>query len=198
MLSLHSLELNFETILELFAAILAIWCVWLAAKESVWNWPVAIVSTLIYAYIFYQVKFYSDAVLQIVFLFFQLYGLWHWSQKGVMGSKSKIAVLKLEERILIGLLLSILCPAWYYLLLKFKPDASLPLWDSLATVISLVAIVLQAKKKLETWVLWILADFIYIPMYINKLLFFTAAIYLIFIPLALIGLFKWRENFKKK
>lgn len=195
-LYLHLLEALLEKILEISAALSAIACVWLAAKENIWNWPVAIISTLLYTYIFYQVKFYSDAVLQLVFLGFQVYGLWLWYQKNETKTMSKIAHLSLKGRILTGIVIAFICPIWYWILVEIKPDANLPLWDSIATVISLVAIVLQAKKKLETWILWILADVIYIPMYISKSLFFTAAIYLIFIPLAYFGMHKWLNKQK--
>lgn len=68
--------------LELSAAILSLYCVILAAKNNIWNWPVAMIGSLLYTKIFFEIGLYSDAVLNTIFLLFQAYGLWVWMRLG--------------------------------------------------------------------------------------------------------------------
>ncbi len=68
--------------LELSAAILSLYCVILAAKNNIWNWPVAMIGSLLYTKIFFDIGLYSDAVLNTIFLLFQTYGFWVWLRLG--------------------------------------------------------------------------------------------------------------------
>ena len=54
--------------LELVASLLGFACVWLAAQNKILNWPVAMLSTLLYAFCFAEAHLFSDALLQVVFL----------------------------------------------------------------------------------------------------------------------------------
>jgi nicotinamide mononucleotide transporter len=57
---------------------------------------------------------------------------------------------------------------------------------------SLLAQWMIAKKKIENWIIWIIADLIYVGMYIYKDLYLTAFLYFIFILLAIKGYFDWK------
>ena len=69
-------------------------------------------------------------------------------------------------------------------------------WDALTTSISLSAQWLQSRKKLECWHLWILADVIYVPLYISRGLNLTALLYGVFLCMAVMGLLAWRKSVK--
>ena len=51
-----------------------------------------------------------------------------------------------------------------------------------------------ARKKIENWLVWILADTIYIGMYIYKGLHLTALLYIVFILLAIRGYREWNKK----
>lgn len=181
--------------LELGGAVTGFLCVWLAAKENIWNWPIGLISVALYAVLFYQSALYSDALLQIIFAIFQIYGWRNWFHKKKINSITTIS----NDQLLKSLaFLIFLWAAWYFVLIKIKPNASLPLWDSLTTCISLIAIYLQAKKKIENWIFWVVADIIYIPMYIQKNLFLTATLYALFLGLAAYGYIQWRRILSNK
>ncbi|HRH65169.1 MAG TPA: nicotinamide riboside transporter PnuC, partial [Bacteroidia bacterium] len=72
-------------------------------------------------------------------------------------------------------------------------NASLPWLDSSLTMASLIAQWMIAKKKIENWVLWIIADSVYIPLFLLKNLPLTALLYLLFLLMAVMGLLKWRK-----
>src|SRR5437016_4270960 len=60
------------------AALLGVINVALLVRRSIWNYPFGIMSVGLYGYVFYGVKLYSDAILQIYFFSMQFYGWWNW------------------------------------------------------------------------------------------------------------------------
>ena len=52
--------------------------IWLTTRRKLICWPVVLISDVLYLIVFYRVHFYSDALLQIFFLAFTLYGWWYW------------------------------------------------------------------------------------------------------------------------
>lgn len=177
--------------MELCAAVAALLCVWLAVKNHILNWPISIISSLLYFVVFYEGKLYSDVLLQVVFLMMQGYGWYSWYQK--TGKNSDIRAVNATWFVLPSLLTLVLWGLWYYLLITWKPDASYPIWDAGTTVFSLLAIYMQAKRILENWWLWIGVDLFYIPLYWQKGMYLTALLYSIYIGLALWGWWQWKK-----
>jgi nicotinamide mononucleotide transporter len=63
--------------------------------------------------------------------------------------------------------------------------------------LSLSALYMQAKKWIQNWILWIIVDLIYVPVYWLNHNYITAILYLIYIPLAFKGLQMWRGEMNK-
>lgn len=171
-------------------------CVVLAGFNSIWNWPIAMISTLAYMIFFNQYHLYSDAGLQVLFLFMQIYGWAVWSKKST--EKQTISILNKSQLfytlwIIVGTTL-----VWGLLLPKIKPEQIYPFWDAVTTCISISAIILQAQKKIENWLLWILADLLYIPLYLKQKMMLTALLYVIFLILAVWGAWKWKKSLQKE
>ena len=68
-------------LLEWCGVFTGILCVWLAAKNNIWNWPIAIVSVIIYIFIFFDSKLYADMGLQFYFFGMNIYGWYFWSKQ---------------------------------------------------------------------------------------------------------------------
>lgn len=51
--------------IEGLASVLGAVAVWLVIRRSIWNFPVGLVMVLLYVYIFYQARLYSDMLLQL-------------------------------------------------------------------------------------------------------------------------------------
>ena len=66
--------------LELFAAVLGVIAVWLTTKQNPWCWPIGLVMVLLYSWVFFEVRLYSDMLLQLVYAVLQLYGWWQWTR----------------------------------------------------------------------------------------------------------------------
>jgi nicotinamide mononucleotide transporter len=79
--------------LELFAAALGVIAVWLTVKQNPWCWPIGLVMVLLYTWIFFDVKLYSDMLLQVIYAALQLYGWWQWTRRGAADSARAVTSL---------------------------------------------------------------------------------------------------------
>ena len=180
--------------LEIIAVILNILGVWLTARRVAWCWPVGIVAVLLYAWLFWQWKLYSDMLLQGVYVLLQSYGWWRWRQGLDSEGHVQVGQLPLREG-----LLSLLAGAAGALVLggimHRYTDAALPWLDSSLTGFSLVASFWAARKRIANWGLWIVLDSIYVGVFIYKGQYPTAALYAGFVVLALYGLRRWQAEY---
>jgi nicotinamide mononucleotide transporter len=187
------------TWIEWFGTITGAICVYLAAKENILNWPIAILSVVTYIYIFYNAKLYGDTILQFYFLITSVYGWYYWSYGKSNSLKSERPVGSLVKKdwlliIVIQVVFSIIIG----LLLDRYTDTDVPYIDSFCTVMSFIAQYLMTRKKLENWLLWIFVDIIYIPLYIHKNLLATSVLYFAFLFIAVQGYIDWKKTLKKQ
>jgi nicotinamide mononucleotide transporter len=186
-----------QSLLEVAGVITGLICVYLAAVNNIWNWPVAVISVGIYIFIFWHSKLYADMGLQFYFMAMNIYGWYFWSQKP--KTETKVPVLKITRiEILISIPAIILFTGMLGILLKHNTDAAFPYIDSFCTACSLVAQVFLARKVLENWLIWIFVDVIYVGVYAFKHLNLTALMYAIYIAIALLGYLDWRKDFRKQ
>ncbi len=73
-------------------------------------------------------------------------------------------------------------------------DAALPYPDAFTTMLSVFAQFLMTKKFLENWILWIVADVVYIGVYAIKSLYWTCGLYVVFLALCVQGYREWRRD----
>ena len=67
-------------LLEWCGVITALFYVFLAAYKNIWCWPAALISTALYAYVFYDVYLWMDSLLQVYYIFMALYGWYCWNK----------------------------------------------------------------------------------------------------------------------
>lgn len=181
--------------LEIVAVIVNILGVWLTARRIRWCWPVSVVAVLLYAWIFFGVKLYSDMLLQLVFAVLQGYGWWRWSSGQSVGGKVRVERLPAREAVL-SLLAGLLGAVLLGSLMHLFTDAAVPWVDALLTAFSLVASFWAARKYLASWGLWIILDIAYVGLFLYKDLQLTAALYAGFVVLAGYGLHAWRKDLR--
>ncbi|HEY1006244.1 MAG TPA: nicotinamide mononucleotide transporter [Sphingobacteriaceae bacterium] len=49
---------------------------------------------------------------------------------------------------------------------------------------------------MQNWLLWIVVDICYVPLYIYKNLMLTAILYVLFLWIAVMGYLEWRKTWK--
>ncbi len=165
--------------------------VWLLARQNIWNWPVGLANNALYAAVFLAAGLYDDAGLQLVYIALGNYGWWTWAHA---GARAGLKVTRTPRTTWIWLLPGTVAAAvgLAFFLTRFT-DSTVPGWDGFTTALSLAAIYGQTRKYVESWWLWILADLIYIPLYVYKHLWLTSGLYFVFLLLCLIGLREWSK-----
>jgi nicotinamide mononucleotide transporter len=181
-------------ILESIGAVLTVCCVYLAAKNKIINWPISILASIVYFFVFYQNHFFSDAYLQMVFLIFQLYGWWFWSNLNPSKQLQKISQINRKSIFILALISVLLYAIWLHFYKKINPTARIPEIDALTTIISLTALYMQAKRWIENWIIWVIVDIIYVPMYIYGHQNITACLYGFLAIMAIYGLKQWKKQ----
>jgi nicotinamide mononucleotide transporter len=179
--------------LEWIAVILSAVSVFLSARENIWSWPTAIVSVAMYAYVFLRSGLYSDAGLQVFYLLISLYGWYEWLHGGENRSRLHVSRATAKTWTVSAAFGVVFWIALGLLTSRLK-GVSLPFVDSALATLSIVAQVMMTRKILENWILWIIADIAYVPMYIYKGLYPTALLYAVFLGLAIMGLIEWRRS----
>jgi nicotinamide mononucleotide transporter len=164
--------------------------VWLVARTNAWNWPIGIVNSLFFLLLFASVGLFADSGLQVVFVVLGVYGWWSWVRGGPRSNPLPISRLSARQWLTVGVV-GILATAALTALLIVATPSTVPFFDAVTTVLSLLAVWAQARKKLESWWLWIAADLIYIPLYLYKGLTLTAVLYVGFALLCVYGLRRW-------
>ncbi|MGQ0640197.1 MAG: nicotinamide riboside transporter PnuC [Gemmatimonadaceae bacterium] len=180
--------------LEIVAAIFGAVAVYLAARESIWSWPTAIVNVSLYTIVFLQSRLYADMGLQVVYLVLSVYGWYNWLHGG--ERRTALHVRRASPRLLLALAVLIAVGAYTLgAILAARTDAVLPYLDSALTATSLAAQWLMTRKVLENWLLWIAVDIVYVPMFIARNLPATAILYAVFLVLAVLGFIGWRRSY---
>lgn len=179
---------------ELLGFTTGLLCVYLAAKNIIWNWPLAIISVISYAFIFYQKHLFADTGLQVYFLAMNIYGWYHWSKRSALDNLAPVVRIT-NSQILLSIGGVVFVTFFLGSVLKYT-TASYPYLDSFCAACSVVAQVLLARKVLENWLIWVFVDIIYVGIYIFKDLHITAIMYGVYIPIAVLGYMDWKKELK--
>lgn len=179
--------------IEIIAVVFSLLSVIFAVKNNFLTWPFGIVGVIFYGILFYQTKTWGNMFLQVVFTVQSLYGWYFWK---VIGKIEELPISKLvkSDRDLFALSTGLLTFFLTFLLLM-TGDKS-PYLDGITTSLSIVATLLLAIKKIDTWYYWIAADVLYIYLFITQELYWSAGIYFVFLLLAISGLKTWKKNIK--
>lgn len=186
-------QLSATTLLEWVGTITGFACVYLAARQNIWNWPVAIISVIAYSILFYEYQLYGDAVLQIYFMGTSFYGWYYWIKRKESDKKpiAKLSNAGIIKVVISGILLTFLM-GWF---LDSYTDTNVPYADGFCTAISFIAQFLMTRKILQNWILWIIVDICYVPLYLYKDLMLTAILYTLFLALAVMGYLDWKKTY---
>jgi nicotinamide mononucleotide transporter len=183
--------------LEWIAALAGAVSVYLSAREDIWSWPTGIVNVGLYTIVFRRSGLYSDMGLQVVYLILSIYGWYQWLYGGVRRTQLTVSRASAREW-LVAVPIALVFWVGLARYTATLPGVALPYLDSGLTTLSLVAQWMLTRKILENWVLWIIADIVYVPMYVYKKLPVTAALYVVFLALAVLGLRSWLRSYRAR
>ena len=177
--------------LEWVAAALVLTNVALVALRSVWNYPFALVAVTLYAFVFFEAKLYSDMLLQGFFFALNLYGWAAWL-RARDSDGIPVGWMTARARAIWGGVTLAAWVVWSSLMHRYT-DAAAPWIDGAIAMLSVTAQWLLARRRVESWWLWIGVDLIAVPLFAWRGLYATSAVYVVLLGLSIDGLIQWRR-----
>lgn len=190
--------------IEIFGAVAGIIYVFLEIRQNIWLWPVGIITSAVYIYVFFTGKLYADMSLQGYYLAISVVG-WYWWLKGSgLGVKTerlrdeetkrlKVTRLTLQTAIILAIIFSGLFAIMWFVLDRFT-DSPVPVWDSFITSLSIVATWMLARKIYEHWFLWIIVNTAAAILFFIRGLYPTVVLYFIYLVMSFAGLKAWKSS----
>ena len=176
--------------------VLGIAGVWLMIRRSLWAFPVGLAAVTVQGVLFYRTQFYADATVQVFFFVALAYGWWHWVRGRGTAPELPVTTQKWRARGL-GLLLAVAGTVVWAVVEKKYTDTTVPWRDAFIAAFSVAGQVLQSRKHLENWPVWVVVNLVAIVSYWSADLAFTAFLYAIYLAMSFAGWREWLKAMKK-
>ena len=204
---------TFQILIESIATFFGILSVVFSKNRNIWVYPTGIISTFLYIFLFFSWGLYGETLINLYYTSMSIYGwiLWNkkteddnihveveWATKaeyiksiGLFVATFIFILILYHFRPIIDGVINITeinSLSWNYTIIDFI-DASL-------TGIFLIAMWMMAKRKVDSWIFWIIGDCVMIPLLLYKGYAITSFQYLILTILAILGWIEWKRNTK--
>lgn len=183
------------TWLEVIAFVLALANIACNVYEIHWGWPLTIIASVLYAWLFYASKLYGEAGVNVFFAVAALWGWWQWLRGHRSGSSAPLRIARLDSQ---GIVITVAgwAVAWLgcALLLRAITDSDVPWADGFVTAGSVVGTVLLGRKFIENWPIWLIVNAASVALFAYKGLTLTVVLYVIFFGLAIWGWLGWQQR----
>ena len=189
---------NTDISLEIIAVFFGFLSVWFSKNNNILVFPTGLINTSIFVYLLFKWSLLGDMLINAYYFIMSIYG-WYFWLKGTNNTVSPISKVSNTD-IRIVVLLFISSAAFVSLVYTFfdKWETIVSYIDILTTAIFFAAMWLMAKRKVESWIFWIVGNIISVPLYLHKGLAFTSIQYFIFTIIAIAGYIKWKELYNKQ
>jgi nicotinamide mononucleotide transporter len=208
-----------DNYIEVFGAITGIIYVFLEIRQTIWLWPLGIVTSGAYVLIFFSGKLYADMSLQAYYVVISVLG-WYWWVRGAgqrargeelrakgrgqraedsglvtQSLKQGLAVTRIKLKLAAVLFtVFIILYAVMFFILSRLTDSPVPEWDSFLTSLSIIATWMLARKIYEHWYLWVVVNILSVVLYFWRGLYPTVVLYIIYGTMSFIGLRTWKKT----
>jgi len=187
-----------DQLIEIIAILSGITSVWFSRKENIWVYPTGLIGTILYVYISFKGELYGEASVNLYYTIMSVYGWYNWLRR----DEQKVLVVQIthsskkewwmEITFFLALYLLIyLCLT--YIQQAFSPGA-IPWADALASAAAFTGMWLMTRKKVNSWIWWIITNICSIPLYYTKGYTLTSWYYFILLILAVMGWIEWRKK----
>ncbi len=207
---------SYETYLIIFesvAVFFGLLSVYFSIKQNIWVYPTGIISTVLFIYITYQFGLLGDMIINFYYSVMSIYGWILWSKNTeddvhVVVKKASFDEWKMGTLLFAASLIFIGIIYYYkpfidngFSMEKVKLGLYHLDWANYTDIITasmfFVGMYFMAKRNIENWIFWIVADIICVPMMFQKGLALTGLQYLIFTAMAIIGYVEWKKSLAK-
>ena len=194
---------NYNVLIEVFGTITGLLYLYFSIKQNIWLWPLGLVTSILYVYVFFITRFYADMGLNVYYVFISIYGWYNWLYGGESRQKNTLDVSSVSYKLAIFLVILTIGIYWILVLaLKKLPEmldikvSELLYWDAFTTAASIVATWMLARKIIEHWLVWIVVDAVSLGLYLYKGMYPTVILFLVYTIMAIKGYIEWKKDLK--
>lgn len=180
---------------EVIGALLGILYVILASRQSVWCWIAGNINVAMYILIFFNARLYGDMALQMLYFIMGIYGWWQWMFAKSNGAQ-KLSIRKIKTPLLLlSMLIAVIMAGLFGYILTFT-NTDVPWLDGVATSFGIWGTWLTARKYIENWLVWVVANAYCAGLFYYKNLYPTVVFYIIMLVLAIYAYYIWKRQMK--
>lgn len=185
-------------ILEILAILSGIVSVWFSKKENIWVYPTGLVNTLLYIYLSWQADLFGEAAVNVFYTLMSIYGWYNWLRKDqqshyIVQISFSTKRVWIEQLVFFSIIYVTIFISLRYIQGAFAPGA-IPWADAFASAAAFTAMWLMTRKKVESWIWWVITNIASMPLYYVKGLTFTSVYYFILLILAISGWVEWKTK----
>ncbi len=191
-------------LIDLISSLLGLTCVFLAGRNSKYNFWVGYLYTAALFFLFWNKNLYASLLLQPVSLAINILGHYRWThpkaeeQSSQDSAALKVSMLSWTERaIAVGSVL-LVAFLWGWLLDRLFPADPHPYLDSVVTALILLAQLLSSLKKWDCWMVWLVVNVTQIVLHISVGNIFMPIVCALYLVNGLWSLWSWMKLYRKR
>ena len=190
--------------LDLISSVLGLTCVFLAGRNSKYNFWVGYLYTAALFFLFWDKSLYASLLLQPVSLAINILGHYRWThpradeQSSQDASALKVSSLSPSAAIICAVGTLLVAGLWGLTLDKLFPADPHPYLDCIVTALILLAQLLSSLKKWECWIVWLLVNVTQIILHISVGNVFMPIVCGLYLINGLWSLATWVKLYKNK
>lgn len=190
------------TPLECIAVVAGIISVVFSRRESIWVFPTGLVNTILFIYLSIEGHLYGEASVNLYYTIMSIYGWWLWTRKDT-ANRTILHITPSSRRewvhqlLFFGAFYTVIFGILHWLSQSFAKD-TIPWADALASASAYTGMWLMARKKIESWIWWIVTNIVSIPLWFVKGYVFTSVQFMVLLVLAVAGLLAWQRKYRQR
>ncbi|MSU22515.1 MAG: hypothetical protein EXS32_01695 [Opitutus sp.] len=167
----------------------------LMIKRSLAAFPVGLLAVSVQGVLFYQSHFPADAALQVFYFVLLAWGWRHWRRDRGAAPELPVTTLSWRARGVVVVAAGAATVLWALTVGRWM-HAAMPWRDAFIAAFAGAAQLLQVRKNLENWPLWVVTNLVAVVSYWSAELAFTALLYAIYLVMAFAGWRAWAGAMK--
>jgi nicotinamide mononucleotide transporter len=191
-------------LIDLISSLLGLTCVFLAGRNSKYNFWVGYLYTAALFFLFWNKNLYANLLLQPVSLAINILGHYRWTHPKAAERSSedsgalKVSMLSWTERAMAAGSVLLVAFLWGWLLDRLFPADPHPYLDSVVTALILLAQLLSSLKKWDCWMVWLVVNVTQIVLHISVGNVFMPIVCALYLVNGLWSLWSWMKLYRKK
>lgn len=187
--------MEWNSILDLTALIVGLVYLLLEYRASIYVWIAGIIMPAVDLFLYWDAGLYGDFGLAVYYLLASIYGFIAWKFWKKETTTEEMPITRFPMRLLLPVAVVFLI-VWgvVWAFLQYWTNSTVPVTDSLTNALSIIGMWMLARKYVEQWIVWIVADAIYVWLYAYKGLPFKASLYTFYIIIAFFGIRAWKQK----